>query len=181
METTGNIYGIKKSQTDPKKKIQDDVILLTDINLATLITKIRELKDEPESLDKLKGYKKIIDSRMDQIGSLKKIIVDKINILEKIFGNNDVILQFDVIDAGTFNDIEYEELKNDKNSKISTIKILLNAVDPTKIKTMGKTKKSFKLIMTHPNSTLVTYNISFDLEDIDNDTRVIKCTYYVSR
>lgn len=180
METTGNIYGIKKSHTGPKKKTQDDTFL-SDINLMTLVWKIRELKDEPESLDKLKGYEKIINEKMDQICSIKKIIEEKINLLEKLFGSNNLILQFDVTDMGIFNDIEYEELKIDEHSIVSTIRILFKNIDPTKIKSIGKTKKSFKLIMTHPNSTLVTYNISFDLDDMDNNTKIIKCTYYVSR
>jgi len=183
-----NIYGITKRSDEFNQRRQrllnmtKQIDTIDENNTNSILTKIQELKNEPESIIKLNEYSDIMDTKINQLQKIKQVILDKLELITVSSCKNNIILQFDVTNLGEFDGVlKYDVIKDDSSSTISTVKILLDDIDVSKIRIIDSTKRSCRLVMKHPNSTVVIYNISFDLNNVDSDTNIVMCTYYVSR
>lgn len=144
------------------------------------ITKVKtsENKSEEKILD-LSEQLEHIEKSIDKLIEIRNNLKEKIEIIHNNNNINKIILDFEVINPGKFKDLNYDDII--VNGNLHKIQIKLSEINPNIIQIINKTRRSLKLSMIYQTNVVVIYNINFDLEKMDKDTNILKCSFYVTR
>jgi hypothetical protein len=177
--------GIEKKTRDISR--QADILkqfVPSNIDDGAILTldKIRAIvnmpKDKHTILNMLNAHLNNINDNINYFIGLKNYINNAILEINTVIKDDNTILELEVNEFYVLKNVEYDNIFINEKKYIH---IKLASIDQSFITYIDENKRSIKLTVINTHNVIIFYNILFDIQCKNNDTYIIKCTYYVSR